>query len=344
MLLCFSANLSAIFTSIARLVSLTKSSLVPIRIVLFYGDPLHTSFYYTKPQIYSKKDIFRIFKSDNRNLIKSLIVNDIIKSLVFSKDEFAELRKSLKIPLKKLIFAFEEDEEPEREISFYESFYRLFGSNYINALLDYILIEEENIKYFDKRVLWNLDYIYDPRHHISTKYPNLITKDIVLEKIKNSVKDLCFDNDIGGVAFDKTLYVIKDYLGFEALLHFLNNTNFLEIVNNKKMYYISEPYPLVFAVLKGLMSENIKYKNAAEKLHSKLMKILKTKITSNFHHDKNIECFIYNLLRAYVIREREDLFLPYLKSLPQYLIIEFIKTNNLYYRKFFQRLYKKLNF
>lgn len=314
-------------------------------IILFYGDPVHTSFYYTKPQMYSKEDIFKIFKSENRNLIKSIIVNDIINSLDFSEDELAELGKDLKIPLKKLIFAFEENEEPEREISFYESFYRLFGSDYINALLDHIPIEDENIKYLDRSVLWNFDYIYNPRHHsyISTNYPNLITKDIFLEKIKTSVKELCFDNDIGGEYFDKTVFAIKDYLGFEDLLHFLNTTNFLELVKNKKIYYISHPYPLVFAVLEGLMSENIKNKNAAEKLHLKLMKILKIKIISGLHHDKNIELFIYNLLRAYVIRKREDLFFLFLTELPQNLILEFIKSDNRYIRNFFQKLYRKLN-
>ena len=68
-------------------------------LVLDYGDLLHNGFHIKPVLIYTKNEVVEIFRSHNKELIKSLIDNSIVEKLRFNKAELEELTHNLKISL-----------------------------------------------------------------------------------------------------------------------------------------------------------------------------------------------------------------------------------------------------
>ena len=299
-------------------------------IVIISGDLHNYSRSFKAPLLYSKEEIFKIFKSDKRNLIKSLIVNRIIEDMKFTEGEIFELKSTLKIPLKTLIYSPDLGDDPEREIHYREYFYKIFGQDYIQALLDLIILKTPGNVYISKRNIEQLlgSYFYSP----------YIDEEMIRNKIRNWLNKLSFIRDETGELFCESLLVLKKYLGEEELIYYLNDTIYFDILY--KARFIRYPNVEIFrkisnAILNLLESKDEDNHIVAKNIHFKMMKLLKSLFSpANFNYKKNLypggyaEFTRNNIIRPYWEKKQLDMIIPHLKSVSSKYLYLYLNNQN----------------
>ena len=299
-------------------------------IVIISGDLHNYSGSFKAPLLYSKEEILEIFKSDKRELIKSLIVNNIIDKMEFTDEELLHLRENITIPLKTIIYSSEYDENPEREVFFRDYFYKIFEQDYIQALLDLIIPTTSGNIYISKR---NIEQLVGPYIHSP-----FINKEMIINKIRNSLKKLSFVRDETGELFCETLLVLNNYLGEKELINYLNDTKFFDGLY--KARFISYPNVEIFrkisdAILNLLESKEEGNHIVANKVHIKMMELLKSLFSpANFNYKIHLypggyaEFTRNNIIKPYWERNKLDMIIPHLKDVSSKYLYSYLNNRN----------------
>ena len=256
---------------------------------------------------YSKVEVFKVFRSKDIELMRSLINKEVVKNLEFAEQEKAEITRNLNVPLVDII------DEPDdfHGYNFKPLYYNLFGDEYVRALLELVGEDFPGFEYHFMWI-WNLN-----------KYSMPILK----AKLQGSLSELQF-NDKN--EFCLIVNTLGCYFGSRELLHFLNNTYHFDIFytmmpyENESILYLLETalIQVVLAIIDHKKSSKTDDENPAKKLHQKFMDLLKYYFTEERRID-NVE-IIYSLFNYLNKRNQLVLISSTIKSIPQKIINEFL--------------------
>ena len=256
---------------------------------------------------YSKAEILEIFRSEDIDLIRSLINKERIKNLEFEVHEKVEIARNLKISLVDII------DEPDdfHGYNFKPLYFTLFGNDYVKALLKLVGEEFKGFEYHFMWI-WNL---------------NKYSMPILRAKVQGSLSELQFTNKN---EFCLIVSIIGCYFGSKELLHFLNNTNHFDVFytvtpsKDEGIEYLLEVtlIQVALAIIDHIKSNNVNDQNAAKKLHQQLMRLLRHYFTEEKRSD-NVKV-IYSLLNYLSKRNQLPLISSTIKSIPQKILHEFL--------------------
>ena len=305
-------------------------------LVLFYGDILHNGYHFNPPILYSKQEIFSIFKSENKKLINSIIENNILKQLDLNKEELIKLQKSLKIPLKEILSAGIIEKDPYQLIQFKPLYYHFFGEQYIDLILEFILTDYIGTPYFSIDILkMNINLLMRLSNLSRTK---------LKKKLKKLVKKPHIDDKIN--EFFDLITIIKEFLGDEELLLFLNSSRYINLFFKSHLAGIMkrEVIGLVAHAILNIYKKGDKnMRNIAENIHYMLMEVLKSLLKMELKKTRFHPLIIVKLIEPYFLNNQELLLIPSIISIGRENLSNYIKTlKNDYHREYFKRLERLL--
>lgn len=320
-------------------------------IVMFFGDPGHTGFFYEIPQIYNKAEIIEIFASENVKLINSLLENQILKLVGFEEEELAALRKSLRFSLKDILLALKPKWEKcdRMELKYFKpQYFQLFKEEYIDFIIEHIFHEFFTDPYLAKSSL----------HFEASRLQRELkmTPSEFKAKIKKLV-DNCLGEDLTNSIYN-LIVIIKEYFGDKELLRFLDqysNIKLLYSLRRIRHFYsvIRDAFSSVSeAVVAKYHSSEELTRSLARKGHTLIMDLL-TSLITNAATIKELDHLTVGtigflcvcLIRPYSFHRQEELILPTLHSIPHaYLthLLQYMKHSDkqIYFQKLLTSIQK----
>ncbi len=266
--------------------------------VLCYGDCLHNGFEIETIPIYSKEEIKETFKTDNLQLIRSLVNNQVLGTIPFTKKELSELTLNLQISIGDLL------EKPDQYSKFYRyeiELYRVFGVEYLKVLLKMVELHPD-LDPIANIFAWGLDEFII----------NLIRK-----RVSNSFYQIKFEDT---EKFNNVIYFAYKFFGARDIIHFFFNPSNIEIVLQLKetdLNNINILQILAMIVLENQDRSDAEIKKIIEKLHSIVLDKIKLIIMLESEIDNRAMKGLLYTLKAYEDKDQLRMISHTIASIPQ---------------------------
>ncbi|HDZ19619.1 MAG TPA: hypothetical protein ENI29_04200 [bacterium] len=290
--------------------------------VLDYGDCLHNGFEIETISIYSKEEIKEIFKTDNLQLIRSLVNNQVLDTIPFTKKELSELTQNLQISIMDLL------EKPYQYNNSYQyeiELYKVFGVEYLKSLLKMVELHP-NIARYVSFLPWGL---------------NKFKISLIRKKVSNSFYQMKFE-DMGELY--SVIYFAYTHFGARDIIHFFFNPSNIEIISQLKetdLNYIPKLEILAKTVIENQDQNDVEIKKIIEKLHLIILDKIKLILMYESEIDNRTMRALMRTLIVYEKENRLGMISHTIASIPQ-KFIDWLPTSppGIYIRKIRDKVLK----
>lgn len=280
--------------------------------VLDCRDALHDGFHIKQVDIYSKEEIAEAFKSEDTDVMKSLIKNEIVNNLEFTKEELAELTQNLKVPLTDIIE--KPDDNWDNEWHFEPLYYQVFGIEYVKAFLELLGPDFHGYEY------------HAP---LAMNLSNL-ELEMLKRKVKGTVQNIKLDEDEHGRDLCRIITMLYFYFGSKELIQFLNDTPYFNVLYKipQQNYFEKHAFnTVVTAVIDALKSGDKHHQEIAKEIHYKLLDVMKSLILSENRFDRGVQILLYHMIELiYRKKNQLSLIIPTLASIPKDILKDLLES------------------
>ncbi|MFX1490306.1 MAG: hypothetical protein ACFFBI_14235 [Promethearchaeota archaeon] len=282
-------------------------------LIVFFGDILHEGSSFKPPPLYTKQKVLSIFKSDDIKLMRSLIQNEIVGNLKFTKQELADLTQNLTMPLENLIG------KPIKEFNytffpFYPNYYHIFGNNYIEALL---------------RLVQTIAIEVKPQHPYGFPWRlDGFAIGVLKAKLEGSYPNDWLEDE---GEFYRVIPIIDFFFGKIEIIRFINETSYFDEViidddynhNSDVMRYSREALGLIARAVVSLINDSDEdISRETKTVHDKLMRVVKALIENDSIFRR--EEVLIDTLFQYHRTQQPALLSPLIRSIDQEVLLDFL--------------------
>ncbi len=296
------------FYLVEKMVKELEAKLDPELKVLCWGDCLHDGFPIKTQPIYSKQEFQSVFKTDQVMLIKSLLKNNVVDTIPFTKEELIEITQNLKIPIENLL----ELDEYHDCYRYEPELYKVFGKEYLKTLLKIVKINPNRDPHAEH-------YLYG----INEYKIRLINRNI-----NDSLHMVEF---FGPEGFKDELAYIYSLFGIDEVIKFFKNKSCFEMISkiDETNYMDSYKLKLIAEVVTRKKDDTDKtIQDIKNTLHSIIIDKLASsmKIVLNSFDTRKLQALLH-ILEPYDEHNQLSMILPIVTSLPPESIANLSSTS-----------------